>query len=249
MTRPIGVPFAQRAAPLGILLGILIGMLLIAGCRMARMPLPETLAATERMPVSGRQGLRLKRQELSFGPFQAHGVARSWTGGRDRGGASATHSSRRQSYRFSLREADREYWHVACQATLTRVTVDAVLVDILPTDESALYCNILSAEDASTSWELVLRESRERPLAGTLTLGSHQRLDVVGTNRIEHSLPLGSTTGYELREGGSAIGAVEVINKGAVWMRGDLDPDRRRLLGAAAAALLLLDDLRETLAQ
>jgi hypothetical protein len=248
MTRPIGVPFAQRAARLGILLGILIGMLLVPGCRTARMPLPETLSATERMPVSGRQGLRLRRQNLSFGPFQAHGVARSWTGGRDRGGSRATHSSRRQSYRFSLREGDREYWHVACQATLTRVTVDAVLVDILPTDESALYCNIQSAEDASTSWEMVLRESHERPLAGTLTLGN-QRLDVVGTNRIEDSLPLGPTTGYELREGGSVIGAVEVINKGAVWMRGELDPERRRLLGAVAAALLLQDDLRETLGQ
>lgn len=244
MTRPTGVPLAQRAA----MLGILLAMLLLPGCRAARMPLPEALSATERMPVSGRQGLRLKGQDLSFGPFQAHGVARSWTAGRARGGSRATHSDRRQSYRFSLREGAREYWHVACQATLTRVTVDAVLVDILPTDESALYCNIQSAEDASTSWELVLRESRERPLAGTLTLGN-QGLDVVGTNRIERSLPLGTTTGYEVREGGSAIGAVEVINKGAVWMRGDLDPDRRRLLGAAAAALLLLDDLRETLSQ
>jgi hypothetical protein len=68
MTRSIGVLFGQRAARLGILLGILIGMLLFPGCRTARMPLPETLAATERMPVSGRQGLRLKRQELSLRP-------------------------------------------------------------------------------------------------------------------------------------------------------------------------------------
>jgi hypothetical protein len=242
MTRPSRGPYAQHAATLGILLATLV----LSGCQTARIPLPETLATAERMPVSGRQGLRLKGQTLSFGPFKAHDMARSWTRGRDRGGARATHSERGQSYRFSLREGDQDHWHVACQATLTRATIDAVLVDILPTDESALYCNIQSVDRATTAWELVLRESRERPLTGTLTLGEN-RVDVVGTNRIERSLPLGQTTGYELREGGSAVGAVEVMNSCAVWLRGDLDPDRRRLLSAAAAALLLLDDLRETL--
>jgi hypothetical protein len=230
----------RRRAALGLM-----AVLALPGCSMARMPLPDGLADSERMAVSGRQGLRL-REMLSFGPYEARQVSRSSTRGRDRGDATATSSDRRQSYRFVLREAGHDHWHVACHASVARLRIDAVLVDVHATDESALYCNLESVERATTAWTLELRERREKPLSGHLTLDA-QRLEVVGTNALERSLPMGATSGYEIREGGSAVAAVEVINNGAVWLLEDLDPERRRLLSAVAAALLLLEDLRETL--
>jgi hypothetical protein len=55
-----------------------------------------------------------------------------------------------------------------------------------------------------------------------------------------------ATTGYEFRDADGVIGAVEVLNRGAVWLSGDLGAERRRTLAAASAALLLLEDLRST---
>jgi hypothetical protein len=225
---------------------LLLAILGLPGCQLARMPLPDGLAASERMAVSGRQGL-LVRQRLQFGPYEVHQVSRSWTRGRDRGStSSALHSERRQTYRFTLREDGTDHWHVACHASVNRFRIDAVVVDVHATDESALYCNLQSAEDATSAWELDLRERQERPLSGAMTLHTG-RVEIIGTNRLEKSLPMGDTTGYEFRAEGHVVGAVEVINNGAVWLRPDVDPDRRRLLAAAAAVLLLLEDLRTSL--
>jgi hypothetical protein len=221
-------------------------VMLLPACQMARMPLPETLSAAERMPVSGRQGLAI-RQHLRFGPYEAYQVNRSWTRGRDRGATTvATQSERTKSYRFTLREDGQDRWSVACRASVLMVTIETRVVDIRPTNESALHCNIQSLENRTTAWELVLREQWERPLAGTLSLGA-DAYQVIGTHRVERAPPTGSTTGYQFREGGELIGAVEVINRGAVWLRGDQSPERRSVLSAASAALLLLEDLRETI--
>jgi hypothetical protein len=240
VNRTINVSGRRRLTATG-----LVAVLALPGCSTARLPVPDALAGSERMAVSGRQGLRL-RESLRFGPYEAHQVSRSWTRGRDRGEASATASDRSQSFRFVLREAGHDHWHVACHASVTRLRIDAVVVDVHPTDESALYCNLESVERATTAWTLELRERRDRPLSGHLAVHA-QRLEVVGTNRLERSLPLGTTSGYEIRETGTAVAAVEVINHGAVWLREDQDPERRRLLSAVAAALLLLEDLRERL--
>jgi hypothetical protein len=222
-----------------------LAVLLLPACQTARMPIPDTLATSERMPVSGRQGLQVN-QSLRFGPFEAHGVRRSWTRGRDRGATTvATQHERRQEYRFTLREAGEDHWFVACHAAALTVSIDILSVDFRPTDESAVYCNLQLLSDPSTSWTLDLRETRDRPLSGTLS-GGGERLAVSGTNRVDRALAMDATTGYEFRDADGVIGAVEVLNRGAVWLSGDLGAERRRTLAAASAALLLLEDLRST---
>jgi hypothetical protein len=220
-------------------------VMLLAGCQAARMPVPDALAAAERLSVSGRQGLK-PSQRLRFGPYEAHPVRRSWTRGGDRGGTlTARQRERSQTYQFTLNEGDAAVWFVACRASVESVRIDLGVVDVHPSDESALYCNLQSSTDRLTAWELDLRERHGRPLAGTLTR-EDASIGVVGTDRLQGALPLSGTTGYELRHGGAAIGAVEVVNNGAVWLGPDLDTERRGLLAATAAALLLLEDLYET---
>jgi hypothetical protein len=231
---------------LACLLVLASAVLSLPGCQTARLPLPETLSTAERMPVSGRQGFRIK-QRLRFGPYQAHRVTRSGTQGRDRGTTeTARETERRQTYAFTLREGEQDYLYVACHASLARVLIETGVIDLHPADESALYCNLQPLDDASAAWELDLRETLGRPLAGTLSYRD-VRIDVAGTNRLERGLPMGSTTGYDFRDGDEAVGAVEVINSGAVWLGENLGPERRRLLAASAAALLLHEDLRESL--
>jgi hypothetical protein len=239
-TEPLhhGISAAWRPVALALALPLL------SGCQTARMPIPDTLVASERMPVSGRQGLQIN-QRLRFGPYEAHQVRRSWTRGRDRGASTiATQYERRQEYRFTLREAGEDHWFVACHAAALTVSIEILSVDVRPTDESTLYCNLQLLSDPSTSWTLELRETRDRPLSGTLTGG--ERLAVVGTNRVDRALSMGETTGYEFRGNDEVLGAVEVLNRGAVWLRADLNPDGRRVIAGASAALLLLEDLRAT---
>lgn len=236
----------STAAFLPAIAALLLAAVSLGGCQTARLPVPDSLVTAERLAVSGRQGLQL-RQRLRFGSYVAHPINRSWTRGRDRGATLAARQlERRQTYRFTLQDSDVEYWFVACHASAQSIRIDLGVIEAHPADESALYCNLQSATDRLAAWELELQERRGRPLAGTLELGD-TRFDVDGTNRLEGALPMGSTTGYEIRSDGDVVGAVEVINNGAVWLSPDLDLEQRRLLAAAAAALLLLEDLYETI--
>jgi hypothetical protein len=221
---------------------IIVWAVLLLGCQAARMPVPETLATAEGMKVSGRQGLRLN-ETIRFGAYEASPIERSWTRGRDRGATAVARDSERiQSYRFTFREGDVAHWFVACRAAVESVRIDLGVVDVHPSDQSTLYCNLQSTSDRLVAWELELAERRGRPLSGTLTRGD-RGFDIVGTNRVAGALPLDATTGYEIREGPTAVGAVEVINHGAVWLSPGLDPAHRPVLAAASAALLLLEDL------
>jgi hypothetical protein len=225
-------------------LAAVVVLLPASGCRTARMELPETLVTEERMAVSGRQGFAMRRR-IRFGSFETTPVRRSWTRVRERGASSsAVQLDRRQEYSFVLREDGAERWSVSCLSTLRAFVLQAGGIEARPSNESALFCNVQSLADATLAWELQLAERHERPLAGALSRGG-ERLAVVGTNRSPHGLPLGSTTGFEIREGDRPIGAVEVINSGAVWLPGGVGPERRSLLAAVAAALLALEDPRD----
>ncbi len=219
--------------------------LAVGACQSAQMRLPETLTSAERMPVEGRQGWKLN-ERLRFGPFEAQDVRRSWTRGRDGRILMASGSRRDQRYSFTLREGGQDHWRADCQADLAVVSIDVGVVEIEPANRSALDCRMQSLREPQEYWRLVLTESREHPLSGTLR-GNGNALEVKGTNRLEQGLPTQMTTGYEIAEAERTLAAVEVVNSGAVWLQPDLDPARRILLSAAAAALLLLEDLRETL--
>lgn len=219
--------------------------LALGACQTAQMQLPQTLAAAQRMPVEGRQGWKLN-ERLHFGPFEAHDVRRSWTRGRDGRILVVSGSRRDQRYSFVLREGGQDHWRAECQAGLAVVSIDAGVVEIEPTNRSALDCRMQSLREPAEYWQLVLAESRERPLSGTMR-GRETTLEVKGTNRFERGLPTQMTTGYEIADAQRTLAAVEVVNSGAVWLQSDLDPARRNVLSAAAAALLLLEDLRETL--
>jgi hypothetical protein len=213
-----------------------------SGCQVARMDLPESLAGVERLEVRGRQGLSL-RQRIRFGEYETSRVSRSWTRVRDRGATStARQHDRRQEYRFILSEGGVERWSVSCLSTLRAFVLEAGGVEVRPSDESALFCNLQSLQEPEIAWELQLREQHERPLQGVLSRGG-ERIAVRGTNRSQGPFALGSTTGFELGDSGSAA-AVEVINSGAVFLPATLTPERRSLLATAAAALLALEDPR-----
>jgi hypothetical protein len=208
------------------------------------MPVPDGLSAAEAMPVAGRQGLRIQ-QRFQFGPYQAHQVERSWTRGRDHGSSARVRQfERRQDYSFRVARDGEDLWFTSCRVSLDVLRLDVGGAQISPTDESVLACTLRSLAGRE-EWEMEASGRWERPLVGSIRRGA-ERMELVGTDRLQHWVATGSTTGYEIRSGSRVVGAVEVINRGAVWLAPDLADDRRDLLAAVGSALLLLEDLRET---
>jgi hypothetical protein len=220
----------------------LAGIMLLSGCQAARMPVPDALSATERLPVQGRQGWKIK-EHVRFGAYQAHTIDRSWVRGSDLQVLAYDGSKRKQHYTFLLREGQTDRWRVSCQAFLRRQALSSGGLDVELKNRSELECWFFSVDTPTEEWHLTLTERGERPLNGTLSKGSTM-LEVEGTRALQQGLRADATTGYQILDAGQPIGAVEVVNDGAVWLRDEARTERRGVLPATMAALLLLEDLR-----
>jgi hypothetical protein len=218
---------------------------LLAGCRTAQMPVPDALAASERLPVVGRQGWKIK-EHLQFGSYEAHTIDRSWVRGSDLQVIIYEGNRRKQQYTFYLREGTADRWRVSCQAYLRKRSLQGGGTEIDLMNRSEVGCRLHELGSADGSWELKLDERGERPLEGQLTRGDEQ-WEVRGTRKLAGGLPAESTTGYEIGGAERPLGAVEVIGNGAVWLHEEAAPDQRAVIAAAAAALLLLEELRDHL--
>jgi hypothetical protein len=196
------------------------------------------------VPVEGRQGWRI-REAILFGDYTTAGLDRSWTRGRDLRFNAYENRRRRQTFSFALMERGETVADAACTALLRTQGLHVRGVEAVIQDESGVDCTVRAPDGV---WRLTLAESGERPLAGRIVNGE-RTWTVAGTNRIAGGrLPADRTTGYRIAQGEAALGAVEVINDGAVVMAPGLAPSDRTVLAAAAAILLLIDDLRAALA-
>lgn len=225
----------------GTLLLLLLTGAMLFGCSTARIPVPDSLSDAERLPVEGRQGLKI-RERLRFGPYEAAEIKRSWTRGSDLSVMIYEGNKRVQRFTFVLQADNAPTWDVSCGAFLRMRTGHFPEVDVAFENRSELDCT-LQALHADETWTLSLRGEDEQPLAGVLH-ADDSTLDVRGTRRLQKALSPGTTTGYEILDGIRATAAVEVINAGAVWLENQSSPSERDLLAATAASLLLYEDLR-----
>jgi hypothetical protein len=211
----------------------------------AAMRLPAELSSAERLPVEGRQGWKLLEQ-LRFGDVLVHRVERSLTKGDDVKVLFFRGSKRRQTFGCAVSERGQPGWQVLAATDLRRRAFDGDFTFELR-NESGFSALLVPAGEGGAEWTLDLREKGEMPLAGTLR-GAGERIEVRGTNKLAGTpLRLGETAGYVFERGGRALAAVEVINRGAVWLSPDLDPALRPAIVAAVASLLLFEELRPTL--
>jgi len=215
---------------------------------MARMSLPANLAAEAReMACRGRQGFKFN-EAFTFEPFKVTDVHRSWTTIQGWGDAWFNTARARQRYEFTVAEPGAPAWEGRCAvgAEFTNVEIRGFLggdVEVEVFGEQSLL-GLLKERGTERSWRLVLGQSTgQRSLRGVLANGN-LRFRVQGHHRLTRiPLPVSEAAGYLLSLDGEAVAAVEVINKGAVWIHPSVKPELRGLLAAAAAALLLYQDL------
>ena len=229
------------------LIVIWVGALL--SCRMARMAVPESLTSdAAEMEVKGRQRFSFK-ESLSFGPFRITDVDRGWTQTSSSGSAWFSSSKAKQSYEFTLRETNSPTWEAQCATGVNKreLNFDDFLGGELEIEMASVYfaCSFKRRSEKGR-WRLVMSQSAsEMVLNGILTDGK-ERIQINGSQKLQGSpIPLSDPTGYEFVHKKRIIGAVEVINKGGVWILPSIDSEIRSVLAAASSALLLYRDISD----
>ncbi len=243
----IGNP-KSRLQTLYWFMGLTIATLFI-GCRMARMAIPEPLMTEAvEMTVEGRQKFTFK-ESLTFGPYRVTDVDRSWTKTSSWGGQWFSNSKAKQSYEFTLRDSNTPIWEAQCATGVDEreLNFNNFLGGQLEITSASIYfaCAFLEKQERKR-WRLVMSQSpSEMVMDGVLTDGQ-TRINVKGSQKLQGSpIPLSDPTGYEFELRGHIVGAVEVINKGSVWLHPSIEPEIRSALATASSALLLYRAIHE----
>ena len=228
----------------------------LSGCQVAHMALPQDLPSeSSELTVEGRS-LLIFRDSIQFGPYQVTDIHRGWTRGEGFSISSGTtefsSSEAKQKYEFSVKEPDRTAWEVRCAtgADWSELETQGFFgggFGIEFSSNQHLVCTLKQAGSEKLS-KLVMAQSasaNETALRGAMMDGA-TRIEISGTHKLDTTpLQVSTPTGYVFHIEGRPVGAVEIINKGTVWLDNAMTPETRSALAATSAVLLLYQDLQK----
>lgn len=234
------------------LTAILAAAMALIGCRPAEMAAPPALtAAAPRMAVKGRPTF-FSHSAMSFGPWRVTDIDRGWTKGSEWGAAwgnvNYADRSATQDLSFTISPPTGAPWKCRCTTRADQNLMRIIGDSSSFTDEMAgnfsYACSFLPP--AGRPWSMALgRQAGGRSMQGFLG-GPGGSFRIVGTSALKGSpIPLSEASGYVFDLGGQPVGAVEVINDGAVWINRGAPADHAGAMAAAAAALLLHQKIGE----
>lgn len=223
-------------------------MVLMSGCQTARMAMPARLVGQPEMPVEGRQGFRFFNERFAFGPYEASDISHGWTSKTSFGFMGYSKNKAKQNYEFTLTDTETQNANVAqCSTGVNWQDIEGtVLGGTLSVNVQASTVFACSFKSNASLWQLIMGQSTtEQVLSGDLTDGV-THIEVTGTTKLAGSpIPMSEASGYDFSLNGQAVGAVEVINAGAVWIVPSLTEDQKMAVATAAAALLLYQNVEE----
>jgi hypothetical protein len=228
----------------------------LSGCQVAHMALPQNFQSeSSELTVEGRS-LLFFGNSFDFAPYQVTNVNRGWTKGKGFSISSGTtefsSSEAKQKYEFLVNESGRATWEVQCAtgAKWNEAGLKGFLGGGLSMEFSSskqLVCT-LKQEGREKLSKLVMAQSasaNETALQGIMTNGA-TKIDISATHKLDSTpLQVSTPTGYVFHIEGRPVGAVEVINKGTVWLNNSVTPETRSALAATSAVLLLYQDLQK----
>ena len=230
---------------------LLFAALSLSGCKVAHMALPQNLQnESSELTVEGRRGLSAFNSTFLFGPYNVTDIHRGWTRGKGFSIFGYSSSEAKQKYEFSVNEPDRTTWKVQCDtgAEWSQLKMKGFLRGALNNIEFAstrqLVCT-LEKEGGERFSKFVMTQSRhEMVMQGIMTDGA-TKIDISVTHKLDTTpLRVSEPTGYIFHIKGRPVGAVEVINKGTVWLNNSVTPETRSALAATSAVLLMYQDIK-----
>ncbi|GAB2551567.1 hypothetical protein [Rufibacter soli] len=226
---------------------------LLSGCTLAEMYQSDALLQSSReLPLEGRKLIRLKN-EFSIGNFAVAEVHRGWTRYREQSLGPVAFKRINQRFEFTLQDSTRASTYVSCQAgiNVTELQLGKGVSLGLGGDDREVFVGTLHVPNSSP-WLLVTKDPGSpmsfKGFVGILQNGDNEiMIEPVYRYKSEHRVQAGEILGYEFKSGQEVLGAVQVVNRGKVWVNKDLDFKEQRLISAAAAALLLYQKLEDTM--
>ena len=218
------------------------------------MALPQNLQSeASGLTVEGRS-LLIFSKSFHFGRYHVTDVHRGWTRGEGFSIWGYSASEAKQKYEFSVNESDRTTWEVQCAtgADWSKLETQGFFGGGFAIEFSSnrqLVCT-LKQEGGEKLSKLLMAQSankNETALQGIMTDGA-TRIDISATHKLDTtSLQVSTPTGYIFHIKGRPVGAVEVINKGTVWLNNSVTPEIRSALAATSAVLLLYQDIQNNI--
>jgi hypothetical protein len=233
----------------------------LAACTTPQMLVDQQLTDQNApMQVSGRQGL-LINQKISFGNYESEKVKRGWTRSYSLDMFLAKLEDAKDKYSFTLFDSNRGAYTI--DAVNHIKGVDLPVGRFLGANTSPalqelasftvqtkdLFAASLYSNSRQETWNLVLmnREDTRKNgrYAGFLTNEQQQNIEVIPVRKLQGAETWGTDIiGYEFRQEGKPLAAVEVINKGRVWIDPSLEANMQLVLASASATLLLQQELK-----
>ncbi len=233
---------------------LLIGLVgvgaVISACQTPDMALSDSkLAQTPAWRVSGRQGF-LFRQKLTYGAFTTSRVKRGWTrsyqipffvhfqGARQR--LSFTQYSVDSSMAEVMAVSKFQSKELPLLRDFFRITLDY---------ENSFAGVVVLNGDSNQTWEFLMHSvagNLFREVGGFARNGQDSILiqPVTRFNRA-NSWSGPGVLGYEFVQNGQVLGAVELINRGKVWVQRNLEPPQQLLVSSLSSALLLYQNVED----
>jgi hypothetical protein len=217
---------------------------LLGACQLARMQVSRDLAGVEPLAVD-RALWRKPNDPLSFGSWRTTRIDVGWGKFRSSakpvtvtGNTTIDFESFQLPYRLDVETSDG----VISAECVARA--DAVAYKDWSLDSAALrgvpplHCSYFGA--AGGEMELLEMPTIAGSEEGNIEFGV-TRWHVQSVNRIEGGRGPGDIVGYEIRRDSEVLAAVEVINRGRVWMSPDLTSLEQDRVAAVAMALLIYE--------
>ncbi len=226
-------------------------LLLLGACQSPDMALSDQrLSQRPAWRVSGRQGF-LFRQRLTFGNYATSKVKRGWTrsynipfflhfqGARQR--LSFTQFGEDSSVAEVMAVSKFQSKELPILRDFFRIALDY---------ENSFAGVIIPSADSSQHWEFLMHSvsgALFREVGGFARNAVDSPITISPVTRFNKANSWSSpgVLGYEFIQEGKVLGAVELINRGKVWIQPDLDPRQQLIVSSLCSALLLYQNVED----
>ncbi|MBB6613124.1 hypothetical protein H7F15_18940 [Pontibacter sp. Tf4] len=222
----------------------------LSACTVPQMALQSDFKQqAEELPVEGRKMLK-PNGDFTIGTYTVTNVKRGWVQKSGTNIFGYNENEATQKYQLSLRNSQGQEWSMISGSYLGIKSWEdgkGLTIELSPNME--YYVSKITSPEGE-EWRLITVDPRHyfkrKEFFGELSNGTTTfKIDPV--YKFEgKGLPLSEIVGYEFRDSGSVVGAVQVINGGKVWLNPDLQSDTRTVIASAMASFLLYNKLEES---
>jgi hypothetical protein len=241
------------------MLTIFISLVVLASaCKAPQMLVnPDLKGISPAFAVKGRNGL-LVDQKISFGHYTTNEVKRGWIKTHQSNFFFINNQNGEQSIHFTLTDSLGNLYTANCAGNLKKEQTDLgfflghnnnpIIGELMKITEEyeETYAATIAA-DTQTVWNMLVANRHVVRYKGKykgLLYSQNQTIEINPIRNVEgSSIPFPDVIGFEFVLDGKAIGAVEVLNKGRVWISPNINNQLKGIIATASAALLLQTDL------